>query len=79
MVNVLNTSDRMPRSAGGKRDNPNYGQLNANLLRTKIQRIRLYCTALNISISDATDEAFDLWLEANKDQLAEIVSEEKKK
>ena len=79
MINVLNTSDRMPRSAGGKRDNPNYGQLNANLLRTKIQRIRLYCTALNISISDATDEAFDLWLEANKDQLAEIVSEEKKK
>jgi hypothetical protein len=76
MVNVVSTSFKMPRTPGGKRDNPNYGQLNANILKTKIQRIRLYCTALNVSVSDAVDEAMTLWLEAKKSEVDKVVNDD---
>ena len=58
-----------------KLDKTNFGQLNANVLKSKIQRIRLYCTALNISISDAVDEAMTAWLEAKKDEINEVLND----
>ena len=65
----------MPRSAGGKRDNPTYGQLNANLPRTMLRKIRLYCTALDTTLSEATEEAFQMWLDSKKSEVAEAVEE----
>lgn len=64
---------KMPRSPGGKRDNPDYAQLNANLPKSVLRRIRLYCTALDINISEAALEAFTVWLEENKDKVSDVI------
>lgn len=65
----------MPRSAGGKRDNPSYGQLNANLPKSMLKKIKLYCTALDTTLSDAAEEAFAMWLETKKAEVSEVVEE----
>jgi len=70
---ALKRKTTMPRSPGGKRDNPEYGQLNANIPKTTLKKIRLYCSALDVTISEAALQAFGLWLDANQDEVAKIV------
>jgi hypothetical protein len=75
MVSEVKQSVTMPRSVGGKRDNPTYGQLNANLTRVMLRKIKLYCTALDMTVSEATQEAFALWLETKKLEVREEIED----
>lgn len=59
-----------------KRDDPNFAQVSGYILKDKALKFKIACTALQITQSDALDEAISLWLE--KQEQSTTASNKKK-
>ncbi|MBD2458804.1 hypothetical protein H6G80_32695 [Nostoc sp. FACHB-87] len=61
-----------------RRDDPNFSQVSGYIPKEKALNFKIACTALQITQSDALDEAISLWLE-NHEQPSSTPKREKGK
>lgn len=58
--------DPLLNNSFSKRKKPNYAQVSGYVQKDKALKFKINCTALQITQSEALDEAISLWLEKNK-------------
>jgi hypothetical protein len=61
----MNSGNLDKRNVATKRDDPNYAQVSGYVQKDKALKFKINCTALQITQSEALDEAISLWLEKN--------------
>jgi hypothetical protein len=59
----MNSGNIDRKNVATKRDDPNYAQVSGYIQKDKALKFKVNCTALQITQSEALDEAISLWLE----------------
>ncbi len=73
----MNSGNLDKTDVATKRDDPNYSQVSGYRPKAKALKFKVACTALQITQSDALDEAISLWLE-KQESLSSFMDKEDK-